>query len=185
MASPEYEAAFEAAHRAYAATRWALLSEEDRAWCEAKGYEAVLRDTGGGMRGFTQVRCLHVHTAHALVAGGEANIVGRWVLEALRNGEDAVANDYQKAHEPPTSARARAAATAAPATLPTHTTGTETGTPAGTGTTSAVQARTGTCTCSRPGSTRRACVRAPPTRWWHPVLRVLTAASAHSVLGVL
>ena len=41
----------------------------------------------GGMRGFTQVRCLHVHTAHALVEGGEANIVGRWVLEALRNGE--------------------------------------------------------------------------------------------------
>ena len=41
----------------------------------------------GGMRGFTQVRCLHVHAAHALVEGGEANIVGRWVLEALRNGE--------------------------------------------------------------------------------------------------
>ena len=139
----------------------------------------------GGMRGFTQVRCLHVHTAHALVAGGEANIVGRWVLEALRNGEDAEANDYQKAHEPPTSARARAAVTAAPATLATHTTGTVTGTPAGTGTTSAVQAETGTWTCRRAGSTRPACVRAPPTGWWHPVLRLLTAASAHSVLGVL
>ena len=184
MASPEYEAAFEAAHRAYAATRWALLSEEDRAWCEAKGYEAVLRDTGvGGMRGFTQVRCLHVHTAHALVAGGEANIVGQWVLEALRNGEDAVANDYQKAHEPPTRVRARAAATAAPATLATHTTGTGTGTPAGIGTPSAGQAQTSTC--RRAGSTRPACVRASPAGWWQPVLRALTAASAHSVLGVL
>lgn len=182
MASPEYEAAFEAAHRAYAATRWALLSEEDRAWCEAKGYEAVLRDTGvGGMRGFTQVRCLHVHTAHALVAGGEANIVGQWVLEALRNGEDAVANDYQKAHEPPTTARARAAATAAPAAPATDTTGTGTGAPAGIGTPSAGQAQTS----SRAGSTRPACVRAPPAGWWQPVLRALTAASAHSVLGVL
>ena len=135
------------------------------------------------MRGFTQVRCLHVHTAHALVAGGEANIVGQWVLEALRNGEDAVANDYQKAHEPPTSARARAAATAAPGTPATRAIRTGTGTSAGTGTTSAGQAQTSTC--RRAGSTRPACVRAPPAGWWHPALRALTAASAHSVLGVL
>ena len=135
------------------------------------------------MRGFTQVRCLHVHTAHALVAGGEANIVGQWVLEALRNGEDAVANDYQKAHEPPTRVRARAAATAAPATLATHTTGTGTGTPAGIGTPSAGQAQTSTC--RRAGSTRPACVRASPAGWWQPVLRALIAVSAHSVLGVL
>ena len=98
--SPQLERAFHSSHRAYAAARWALLSEEDRIWCEQKGYAAVLRDTGvGGIRCFTQVRCLHVHTAHALAAEGEKNIIGQWVLEALRNGEDSVASDYQKSHD--------------------------------------------------------------------------------------
>ena len=93
-ASPEYQREFEANHRAYAAARWALLSDEDRAFCEQKGFAAVLRDTGvGGIRCSSQVRCLHVHTAHALATGG--NLVGRWVLEALRRGEDALASEYQ------------------------------------------------------------------------------------------
>ena len=80
--------------------------------------------------------------------------------------------DQQKAHEPPTSARARAVATATPATLVTHTTGTGTSTRAGTGEAAAAQAQ-------------RRTRSAPPPGCWRAVLRVLIAASAHSVIGVL
>ena len=48
----------------------------------------------------------------------------------VAGGEES--KDQQKAHEPPTSARARAVATATPATLVTHTTGIGTSTRAGT-----------------------------------------------------
>ena len=80
--------------------------------------------------------------------------------------------DQQGAHEPPTSARARAVATATPATLVTHTTGTGTSTRAGTGEVAAAQAQ-------------RRTRGAPPPGCWRAVLRVLIAASAHSVIGVL
>ena len=86
----------EADHRRYGEQRWALLTEDDRAWCERKGYDAVLRDTGvGGIRDAGAVRCLHVHLAHALATGG-GNLVGRWVLEALSRGEDGRAAEYQR-----------------------------------------------------------------------------------------
>ena len=83
-----------------------------------------------------------------------------------------MADEYQKAHEPPTSARARAVATVTPATLVTHTTGTGTSTRAGTGEAAQAQAQRGTRSAAPPGCRR-------------PVLRVLIAASAHSVIGVL
>jgi hypothetical protein len=78
-----------AAHSEYGATRWATLSEEDRERCAGhEAFAAALRDSGvGGMRFATQVKCLHVHLAHAL-AGGR-NPIGARVLAALDRGDDA------------------------------------------------------------------------------------------------
>jgi len=84
-----FAVALAAAHREYAAVRWAALTDEDRTFCEAQheGYVAALRDAGvGGQKFGTQVKCLHVHLAHALA--GANNPVGRRTLEALLRGDD-------------------------------------------------------------------------------------------------
>ena len=76
-----------ASHRAYGATRWALLSDDDREYALSQPWVASLRDTGvGGMRNETQVKCLHVHLAHTLAGG--ANPVGERVLRLIRDGVD-------------------------------------------------------------------------------------------------
>lgn len=82
--------ALEAAHRSYGATRWAELSNEDRAYAEGAGYAAVLREAGvGGLRFANQVKCLHAHLAHHL-AGGR-NPIGKRVVDALARGDDRAA----------------------------------------------------------------------------------------------
>ena len=83
-ASPEDLAAMEQAHRAYARTRWALLSSEDVAFLEAKGWENTVRDTGvAGIHDFDSVKCLHGHSSHHLCFPEHGNVVGRWVDELL------------------------------------------------------------------------------------------------------
>ena len=79
----DFARALATAHRAYSATRWALLSDDDRAYVLSQPWAtAALRDTGvGGLRFESQVKCLHVHLAHAL-AGGD-NPVGRRVRRLI------------------------------------------------------------------------------------------------------
>ena len=78
-----FAAELERAHREYAATRWALLTDEDRRYCELRPkFLEALREGGiGGLRFDTQIKCLHLQLAHSL-AGGE-NPVGKRVLAAL------------------------------------------------------------------------------------------------------
>jgi hypothetical protein len=66
---PELAAAYLAAHRAYLAERDAI---------EPLGSEV----SAGGMPG--RVKCLHVHTAHALAVGHGVNPFGDQVLDLLR-----------------------------------------------------------------------------------------------------
>jgi len=87
--SPEHIAAMEAAHRAYAAARWALLTDEDRAFVASKDWEEPLRDTGiAGIRNFGTVKCLHCHLAHHLSFPSHGNVVGKWTEDLLAEGED-------------------------------------------------------------------------------------------------
>ena len=68
------------AHAAYAADRWALLDDEERAFVQDRGWDS-LRTVGvagirdGGTKG------LHAHYAHFLAT--RANPVGAWVHERL------------------------------------------------------------------------------------------------------
>lgn len=88
--SPEHIAAMDAAHRAYAAARWALLTDEDRAFVVSKDWEEPLRDTGiAGIRNFGAVKCLHCHLAHHLSFPSHGNVIGQWAKELLDEGEDA------------------------------------------------------------------------------------------------
>uniref|UniRef100_A0A7S4BZU0 DUF501 domain-containing protein n=1 Tax=Chrysotila carterae TaxID=13221 RepID=A0A7S4BZU0_CHRCT len=79
--------AFADAHLSYGCTRWALLNDADKAYCEANAYTRVLRDCGvGGLRHTSQIKCLHLHYAHYLATG--KNIIGEWVQEALDHEAD-------------------------------------------------------------------------------------------------
>ena len=85
-----HRAAMEAAHRSYAAARWALLTEEDRQYLSEQGWEATVRDTGvAGIHDFHSVKCLHGHYAHFLSRPQDGNIIGQWVDELLANADDA------------------------------------------------------------------------------------------------
>ncbi|QDU72610.1 DUF501 domain-containing protein [Mucisphaera calidilacus] len=54
-------------HRCYAARRWGLVSEADRAELVERGCEEVARDSGiGGIAGGVGLKCLHLHGAHHL-----------------------------------------------------------------------------------------------------------------------
>jgi hypothetical protein len=77
------------AHRSYAATRWATLTQEDREYCLGnQNYATVLRDNGvGGLRFDSQIKCLHLQLAHTLAGG--CNPVGDRVLACLARGDDA------------------------------------------------------------------------------------------------
>ena len=87
----DLRAALAEAHAEYARARWSLLSEEDRTYCERKGWADLYRDTGvAGLRCPEAVKCLHTHTAHALASGGR-NPIGKWALDALERGDDAAA----------------------------------------------------------------------------------------------
>ena len=86
-ASPEAQADMCAAHAAYAAERWSLLSEGDRKHVQERGWEKALRDTGiAGMRDVVglEVKCLHTHTAHFLSRPAHGNIIGQWTNELLQ-----------------------------------------------------------------------------------------------------
>jgi hypothetical protein len=81
-----------AAHKHYAAARWAALSDDDRAFCSQRNEAFVhaLRDAGvGGQKFCSQVKCLHAHAAHTLAGG--VNPVGERVLGCLARGEDEAA----------------------------------------------------------------------------------------------
>ena len=77
----------EADHERYAAERWALLTDEDRAYAQAHGYEKTLRETGlCGMVYKRRVKCLHAHYAHFLATG--RSTVGAWTHAALAAAGD-------------------------------------------------------------------------------------------------
>uniref|UniRef100_A0A7R9YDZ3 DUF501 domain-containing protein n=1 Tax=Pinguiococcus pyrenoidosus TaxID=172671 RepID=A0A7R9YDZ3_9STRA len=93
-----------AAHQHYARVRWEMVSDKDRALCEARGWTERIRDTGvAGMKDFDNVKCLHAHYAHFLAledgslfsdAGEEVRVrnhVGAWVDLALK--------DQRRAHD--------------------------------------------------------------------------------------
>jgi len=79
---PAMQESFDAAHAEFAALRWSLLTDEDRSYAVAEGFEAVLKDCGvGGLRYNSQVKCLHLHYSHYLATG--SNTVGLWVKQEL------------------------------------------------------------------------------------------------------
>ena len=72
----------EEAHLRYAAERADLLSPEDRAFLEGRGILKDLLKKGiGGTADSCRVKCLHLHTAHALA---RENPIGARVLGLLR-----------------------------------------------------------------------------------------------------
>lgn len=76
----------ERANESYAEERWSLLTEEDREEILRRGWGDSLGRRRGvaGIRKFDKIKCLHAHVAHYL-AGGETNLVGRWVMEAVKD----------------------------------------------------------------------------------------------------
>lgn len=69
------------AHRRYITEREALLSPRDRALLEENGMlESLLTKGIGGTADFRHVKCLHLHTAHALTRG---NPIGERALALL------------------------------------------------------------------------------------------------------
>ena len=78
---PHLAHSVEEAHRHYAAERATLLSPEDRALLEGRGMLRDLLEKGiGGTADFRRVKCLHLHTAHALA---RENPIGARVLRLL------------------------------------------------------------------------------------------------------
>ena len=68
------------AHAAYAADRWALLDDEERAFVQDRGWDSLRTVGVAGIRdGGT--KCLHAHYAHFLAT--RANPVGEWVHARL------------------------------------------------------------------------------------------------------
>ncbi len=66
-------------HQAYIRERWAELTERDRRWIEAKGLASVFLKRGiGGLRDWSQVKCLHMHYAHHRA---RENVIGQWLDE--------------------------------------------------------------------------------------------------------
>ncbi len=71
----------EEAHASYRAERAGFLSPEDRALLESHGMLQGLLEKGiGGTADFRRVKCLHLHTAHALA---RENPIGARVLGLL------------------------------------------------------------------------------------------------------
>jgi len=76
---------FRADHERYAAQRWAMLTDADRAAVEAS--QALSRTFRGGVAGiadFSTVKCLHAHAAHHLAdlaTGGPGNTAARVLAE--------------------------------------------------------------------------------------------------------
>lgn len=76
---PDFLAAYHRSHDAYVATRWACMSDTQKAEVHRLGYEGVLTERGiGGIANRDQVRCLHTQYAHHLC--GE-NVIGQWLDE--------------------------------------------------------------------------------------------------------
>ena len=67
-------------HQAYAAERWALLDDAERAALAAAGRAEALRDRGiGGIANRDAVKCLHLHYAHHLARGSAIGaLVDAW-----------------------------------------------------------------------------------------------------------
>lgn len=76
------------AHAAYGRARLALLTDHDRQDVKDRNWEYAVGETRGvaGIRNYAAVKCLHAHTAHHLSgdAGSQDNVVGAWVMEAIR-----------------------------------------------------------------------------------------------------
>jgi len=72
-------------HQKYAQFRWSLLSPEDKAFVESKGWTYKLKDVGvSGMAKYNSIKCLHGHYAHYKCKPEHNNIVGKWVEELLK-----------------------------------------------------------------------------------------------------
>merc|ERR1719265_386184 len=93
---PEVQELQREAHRNYASTRWALLSDEEKELAEKHGWTKRLRD--GGIAGITDfnctVKCLHTHYGHFLALKQSCtdvqnvrNIVGEWVDQLLQEDD--------------------------------------------------------------------------------------------------
>lgn len=79
-ADPARLARYVADHRLYAAFRWSLLSESEKAQLAGTPQEKVLRDSGIGGMGETQkpaVKCLHLQAGFALAY--PRAVVGEWL----------------------------------------------------------------------------------------------------------
>ena len=74
-------ARFLAAHRAYIEERLSLLSPDERSYLEERRMLKSLTERGiGGIADFTRIKCLHLHTAHALA---RSNPIGESVLARI------------------------------------------------------------------------------------------------------
>jgi hypothetical protein len=77
---PARAARYAREHRLYAAFRWSLLSEEEKAQLAGTPQEKVLRDSGIGGMGETAVpavKCLHLQMGWALAHPGA--VLGEWL----------------------------------------------------------------------------------------------------------
>ncbi|MEM9420498.1 MAG: DUF501 domain-containing protein [Planctomycetota bacterium] len=81
----ELRAAYHADHEQYRDTRWAMLTEEDRAAVEASPSLAKSFAWGiAGIANFDTVKCLHAHMAHHLAnAERGGTTIGRCIEELL------------------------------------------------------------------------------------------------------
>lgn len=74
---PDFLAAYQQSHRDYVETRWALMSDAQRAEVAERGYTDVLTQRGiGGISNWQKVRCLHTQYAHHLCGN---NVIGQWL----------------------------------------------------------------------------------------------------------
>jgi len=82
---PDLMRMFRQDHERYRETRWAMLTDADRAIVEAS--ESLSRPFRGGVAGvadFTTIKCLHAQAAHHLAdraSGGQGNTAARVVIE--------------------------------------------------------------------------------------------------------
>lgn len=86
--SEEFLARMRDAHKKYSEFRWSLLDEEGRAYIAANKWSDSFAHRGiAGMYTFDNVKCLHTHAAHFLAFPEHGNVIGKWVVEELLQGD--------------------------------------------------------------------------------------------------
>ena len=85
QSSQDFISDMQLAHNNYGRTRWEMLTDDDQSYVVNRGWKACLGEDRGvaGLRNVHTIKCLHTHAAHYL-SGETRNIVGKWVMEAVK-----------------------------------------------------------------------------------------------------